>query len=186
MIKNKKWEVRLVKLNELIPNPDNPRTITAENFGRLKKKIERQGFRGVICVDNNNIILGGNQRYAALMDMGYAEELVPVTAPLFKMTEKERQEIIITDNLPDGDWNMEILANQYDTSDLIEWGMDVPWTEEPLDPENPEAKEEDFDINTKKVKIIFKYQDSHETIDKFIREMKQKYPELLYEVEIDD
>lgn len=118
--------------------------------------------------------------------MGYAEELVPVTAPLFKMTEKERQEIIITDNLPDGDWNMEILANQYDTSDLIEWGMDVPWTEEPLDPENPEAKEEDFDINTKKVKIIFKYQDSHETIDKFIREMKQKYPELLYEVEIDD
>lgn len=40
MIKNKKWEVRFVKLNELIPNPDNPRTITAENFGRLKKKLK--------------------------------------------------------------------------------------------------------------------------------------------------
>ena len=184
--KEKEWEIRYIKLNTLIPNPDNPRTITKENFERLKKKIKRQGFRGGICIDNNNIILGGNQRYAALMELGYSEKQFPITCPKFQMTEKERQEVIITDNVPDGEWNMEILANLYDQSDLLEWGVDLPWTEEPLDPENPDANEDNFDINTKKVKIIFKYKDSHEIIDKFIREMQKNYPELLYEVEIDD
>lgn len=186
IINGKEWQIQQIVLKELVPNPDNPRTITKENFDRLKEKIKRQGFRGVICVDNNRVILGGNQRYAALMDLGYADETVPVMVPMFKMTKKERQEVIVTDNVPDGDWNMEQLANQYDTSDLIEWGLDVPWTEEPLDPENPEAKEEDFDINTKKIKIVFTYKDSHEIIDKFIKEMQEKHPELLYEVEIDD
>ena len=65
-----------------------------------------------------------------------------------------------------------------------EWGLDLPWQEEPLDPDNPEEKE--FDENNAKVKITFFYKDSHTVIDKFLREMKQKYPELLFEVEIND
>lgn len=183
-IGNKEWEVVPMKVKDLKPNPENPRTISTEAFERLKRKIKRQGFRSAIQVDNDGIILGGNQRYHALMDMGYADAEVPVLKPLFKMTEKERQEAVITDNVSDGDWNQEMLANQYNIEDLAEWGLDLPWQEEPIDEENPEEKE--FDEENAKVKVTFFYKDSHIVIDKFLREMKQKYPELLFEVEIDD
>ena len=183
-IGNKELEIVMMKVRDLKPNPDNPRTITKDAFERLKRKIKRQGFRSAIQVDNDGIILGGNQRYTALMDMGYGESGVPVLRPLFKMTEKDRQEAIVTDNLPDGEWQMEMLANIFNPEDLAEWGMDIPWQEEPLDPDNPEEK--DFDIEKQKVKIIFSYTDSHEIIDKFLREMKEKYPQLMYEVQIDD
>lgn len=183
-IENKEWEIVPIKVKDLKPNPDNPRTITAEAFARLKRKIKRTGFRSVIQIDNDGIILGGNQRYHALMEMGYADAIIPVLHPLFKMTEKERQEVIVTDNVPDGDFNNEILANLYNVNDLLEWGLDVPWKEQPINEENPEQNE--FDTETAKVKISFYYKDSHTVIDKFLREMKEKYPELMFEVEIDD
>ena len=182
-IGNKEWEVVSVKVKDLKPNPENPRQISSESFERLKRKIKRQGFRSAIQVDNDGIILGGNQRYNALMDMGYAEQEVPVLKPLFKMTEKERQEAIITDNVSDVEWDTEMLANLFDQDDLTEWGLDIPWQEEPL---NEDGDEEEFDIEKQKVKITFSYKDSHEIIDKFLREMCEKYPELLFTVEIHD
>lgn len=185
-IENKPWEVVMLKVKDLKPNPENPRIITEEEFKRLKRKIKRQGFRAVIQLDNDGIILGGNQRYRALMEMGYAEAEIPVLRPLFKMTEKDRQEAIITDNISDGNFNTEMLANLYDLKDLAEWGMDMSWVEQPLDPENPDAKPEEFDVEKAKIKMSFFYKGSHEVIDKFIREMKEKYPALLFEVEIDD
>ena len=185
-IGDKEWEVVSMKVRELKPNPDNPRKISKDAFERLKRKIKRQGFRSAIQVDNDGIILGGNQRYHVLMDMGYGDSEVPVLKPLFKMTEKERQEAVITDNVSDGEWDVDVLANLYDQDDLTEWGLDLPWEEEPLNPDNPDEPTEDFDVEKQKVKIVFYYKDSHEIIDKFLREMKEKYPELLYEVEIND
>lgn len=85
-----------------------------------------------------------------------------------------------------GEWNTDTLANIFDQDDLTEWGLDLPWEEEPLNPDNPDEPTEDFDVEKQKVKIVFYYKDSHEIIDKFLREMKEKYPELLYEVEIND
>lgn len=189
MAKNKKvldkqWECRMVKLSDIFPNDKNPRTITKEKFERLKKKIEEVGFHSPIKVDNDGIILGGNQRYHALVDMGLGEFEVPVMYPKFKLTKKERQEIIITDNVSDGEWNMDMLADEFEQDDLIDWGLDLDWKSEPaLDEDNPEKE---FDVNTAKVKIIFRYTDAKEVIDAFLKEMKEKYPELLYEVQIDD
>lgn len=182
----KMWEHTTVKLKDLIPNEENPRTISETKFEKLKKKIQRQGFRSEFVIDQQNIILGGNQRYAALKSLGYWEEEVPVVRPLFELPEKLRQEIIVTDNVSDGEWNMDMLANLYEKEDLLEWGLDLPWEEEPLNPEDPDEPAEQFDVEKAKVKIVFYYKDSHEVIDKFLREMKEKYPELLYEVEIND
>lgn len=181
----KEWDCRKVKLSEIIPNSKNPRRITQEKFDRLKKKIEEVGFHSPIKVDNDGIILGGNQRYAALMAMGMGELEIPVMFPKFKLTEKERQEIIITDNVSDGEWNMDMLANEFEIDDLQDWGLDLDWKDQKLEDEDTgETKE--IDPQKCKVKLIFTYTDSHDIIDKFIREMKEKYPELLYEVQIDD
>lgn len=180
----KQWECRKVKLSEIFPNEKNPRKISSEKFNRLKKKIEEVGFHSPIKVDNDGIILGGNQRYHALVDMGAGDLEVPVMFPLFKLTEKERQEIIITDNVSDGEWDMDLLANEFEVDDLIDWGLDLDWKSEPaVNEDNPEKE---FDISTAKVKIMFKYTDAKEVIDAFLKEMKEKYPELLYEVQIDD
>lgn len=185
-IGDKEWEIVPLKVKDLKPNPDNPRTITEEDFERLKRKIKRQGFRAVIQIDNDGIILGGNQRYHALMDMGYAEKEIPVLKPLFQMTEKDRQEAIVTDNISDGRWDNEMVANLYNLEDLAEWGFDLNWIEKPLDQENPDNPPEQFEIEKQKVKITFAYKDSHEIIDKFLREIHEKYPELIYQVEIND
>lgn len=182
--KDKEWECRKVKLSEIMPNEKNPRRITQEAFDKLKKKIEEVGFHSPIKVDNDGVILGGNQRYAALMAMGAGEIEVPVMFPKFKLTKREKQEIIITDNISDGEWNMDMLANDFAQEDLQEWGLDIPWKDQEVTDE--EGEEKTIDIEKAKVKIIFKYTDSHDIIDKFLREMSEKYPELLYEVEIDD
>lgn len=184
MIENKEWGYKTVKLKELIPNKRNPRTISKDKFERLQKKIQQVGFHSPIKIDNEGVILGGNQRFAALSEMGYGEIEVPVMYPLFQLTEKERQQIIITDNVSDGEWDMEMLANDYEVSDLLDWGLDLDWKEEPLTEDGQD--EENFDISKQKVKIIFHYKDSKAVIDAFLKEMKEKYPELLYEVEIDD
>ena len=183
-ISGKKWQCVPVKIKELKPNPDNPRTITKEALDRLKRKIKRQGFRSAIQVDNNGIILGGNQRYHALMELGYEESEVPVLKPMFQMTQKEREEAIITDNISDGEWNMEMVANQFNPEDLVEWGFDIPWEDAEEKDENGEP--EQIDIEKKKVKITIAYTESHKVIDAFLREMHEKHPELLYEVEIND
>lgn len=180
----KQWECRKVKLKDIMPNKKNPRTITKDKFERLKKKIEEVGFHSPIKVDNNGVILGGNQRYAALMDMGAGELEVPVMYPLFELTERERQEIIITDNISDGEWDMEMLANEFDVADLSEWGLDLDWKDEKETDEN--GNEVEIDASKVKCKIIFPYDKNKEVIDAFLKEMKDKYPELLYEVQIDD
>ena len=107
----KQWEFTTAKLSTLKPNGDNPRTISGSSFEKLKNKIKRQGFRSIFVLDKDNVILGGNQRYAALKELGYIDQEVPVARPLFDMTEKIRQEIIVTDNVSDGEWNWDMLAN---------------------------------------------------------------------------
>ena len=184
MKKIKEWECRKVKLSDIIPNDHNPRKISKDKFERLKKKIEEVGFHNPIKVDNDGIILGGNQRYHALVEMGAGDLEVPVMFPLFKLTKKERQEIIITDNVSDGEWDMEMLANEFEIPDLIDWGLDLDWKDEPELGEDGQEKE--LDISTAKVKIIFPYTDNKQVVDAFLKEMKEKYPELLYEVQIDD
>lgn len=184
IFKDYPWGFKYVKLNDLMPNPDNPRTITKQAFERLQKKIKSLGFIMPMLLDNDGVVISGNQRYAALQEMGYGEVEVPVMYPEFKMTKKQRDQAIITPNISDGGWNDDILANLFEPDDLLEWGLDIDWKSEPaLDEENPEKE---FDVSTAKVKIIFKYTDAKEVIDAFLKEMKNKYPELLYEVQIDD
>lgn len=184
IFKDYPWGFKYVKLNDLMPNPDNPRTITKQAFERLQKKIKSLGFIMPMLLDNDGVVISGNQRYAALQEMGYGEVEVPVMYPEFKMTKKQRDQAIITPNISDGGWNDDILANLFEPEDLLEWGLDLDWKAEPaIDEENPEKE---FDVSTAKVKIIFKYTDAKEVIDAFLKEMKNKYPELLYEVQIDD
>ncbi len=122
-----------VKVKDLKANPNNPRYIRDEKFEKLKKSIqdfpEMLKLRPVV-VDDDMMVLGGNMRLKALTELGIDEVEVIKAKDL---TEKQKAEFIIKDNVGFGDWDWDMLANEWDNTQLGEWGLDVWNPEEDVD-----------------------------------------------------
>jgi hypothetical protein len=120
-----------VKVEELKLNDNNPRLIKDEKFKKLVKSIqdfpEMLQLRPIV-VDENNTILGGNMRYRACIEAGLKEVYIIKADGL---TEEQKKEFIIKDNVGFGEWDWDILANSWDNVKLEEWSLDVwqPQTE---------------------------------------------------------
>ena len=118
-----------MKITELKPNPNNPRLIKDDKFKKLCDSI--QAFPKMmelrpIIIDEGNIILGGNMRFNALKHLGYKELPVEWVKQANELTEEQKQEFIVKDNVGFGEWDWDILANEWDTEKLEEWGLDIP------------------------------------------------------------
>lgn len=117
-------ELRPIK--DIKPNPDNPRVIRDEKFAKLKNSIqefpEMLKLRPIV-VDENDVILGGNQRYRALQELGHKEVW---TIKASELTEAQKREFIIKDNVGFGENNWDVLANEWDAAELEAWGLDIP------------------------------------------------------------
>jgi DNA modification methylase len=117
--------IQTVKINEVKPNPSNPRTIKDDKFKKLVKSIqdfpEMLKLRPLV-VNSEMIVLGGNMRLKACKEAGLTE--VPIIYAE-NLSEDQQQEFIIKDNLGYGEWNWDDLK-EWDMSDLEEWGMDIP------------------------------------------------------------
>ena len=116
---------RTVKLSEIKPNPNNPRLIKDDKFHKLVKSI--QDFPKMleirpIVVNSDMIVLGGNMRLKACKEAGLKE--IPV---IFAddLTEEQQREFIIKDNVGFGEWDWEMIANEWDSEQLEEWGLDL-------------------------------------------------------------
>ena len=124
---------KLVNIREIKPNTDNPRIIKDHKFKKLVKSI--QDFpemleKRPIVVDENMIVLGGNMRLKALLEAGVKDVWIDVAEG---WTDEQKKEFIIKDNVGFGDWDWDILANEYDPADLSNWGLDVWQPEEEVD-----------------------------------------------------
>jgi len=116
-----------MKLTEIKPNPNNPRLIKDDKFKKLCKSIEafpKMMELRPIVVDDEGTILGGNMRYKALQALGYTEIDDEWVKRASDLTEKEKQEFIIKDNNEFGEYDWDVLANNFEVEDLLEWGMD--------------------------------------------------------------
>ena len=125
MAKFTKQTIQL-KLKDVKLNKNNPRHITKDKLAKLVKSIcefpEMTNIRPII-IDEDNVILGGNMRYRALKQLGYEDiEVVRVTG----LTEEQKKEFIVKDNLPYGEWDWEELSNSWDVATLEGWGLDIP------------------------------------------------------------
>lgn len=120
-------EIIYRKLSELKKLPNNPRTIKKDDMERLKKSIKDNPdyfeARPIILSNRTGdlVILAGNQRYEAAKALKMDE--VP-TFLLEGLTEAREREIIIRDNVSNGDWDFDILANEFNVDDLEKWGVD--------------------------------------------------------------
>jgi DNA modification methylase len=91
-----------------------------------------------IVIDENNIVLGGNMRLKACIEAGLTEVPVKVAT----LTEQQKNEFIIKDNVGFGEWDWDDLANNWDVQELTDWGLDIP----NFDATVLEAEEDDFSV----------------------------------------
>jgi hypothetical protein len=136
-------KVDKVKISEVKTNPKNPRLIKDDKFKKLVKSI--QEFPQMlelrpIVVDENNIVLGGNMRLKACKEAGLKEVYIVKAENL---TEQQKDEFIVKDNVGFGEWDWDMLANEWDTELLNDWGLFVP--EMPTEVDYSILDDEDLD-----------------------------------------
>jgi hypothetical protein len=115
-----------VPVSKIKPNPTNPRIIKDGKFQKLVKSIqefpEMLDLRPIV-VDEDMVVLGGNMRLKACIAAGLKEVPIKVAESL---TSEQKAEFIIKDNVGFGEWDWDMLANQWDATDLDNWALDVP------------------------------------------------------------
>ena len=134
--------IEWVKTKDIHANENNPRILKDDKFKKLVKSIkdfpEMLEIRPIV-VNNEMMVLGGNMRLRAIQEIGLKE------VPIIKaenLTEEQQREFLIKDNVGFGEWDWDALANDWDSAELNEWGLDVP----NLDLNELEATEDDFDV----------------------------------------
>ena len=117
-----------MKLTDIKPNPDNPRVIKDDKFKRLCNSIKdfpKMMELRPIVIDSDNVVLGGNMRLKALQFLGFKELPESWVKRADTLTDEEKKRFVITDNAGFGEWDWDILANEWEQEQLIEWGLDI-------------------------------------------------------------
>lgn len=115
----------LTKITDIKANPNNPRIIKDDKFAKLVKSIKefpKMLELRPIVVNDDMVVLGGNMRLKACKEAGLKEVHVVRASDL---TEQEQREFIIKDNSGFGEWDMEMLANEWSDLPLADWGLDI-------------------------------------------------------------
>jgi DNA modification methylase len=133
--------MQIVPITQVVPNTSNPRIIKDDKFKKLVKSIkefpEMLNLRPIV-VDADMVVLGGNMRLKACQAAGLTE--VPIIVA-DQLTPEQQAEFIIKDNVGFGEWDWDILANEWDAELLQDWGLDLPFDNTPV----LEAEEDDYE-----------------------------------------
>ena len=158
-----------VKISEVKLNPNNPRLIKDDKFTKLVKSIkdfpEMLDIRPIV-VNTDIIILGGNMRFKACKEAGLKE--VPIIVA-DNLTEEQQREFLIKDNTSGGEWDFEMLSNEWDVEQLEDWGLDIPNFEvdEDYSEKNKEIDVDDYE-DTMTLVLKFNEDDYHLVKDKLL------------------
>ena len=141
-------------INDITPNPTNPRVIRDEKFQALVKSIQEFPDMTMVrplIINQENIILGGNQRYMAMKEIGFT------TVPCQKVdwSEERQKEFLIRDNTNYGEWDWDALANDFNSDDLSDWGLDLPKMTEIEEEQEPT-------IETEKITLEYTTEEYHQ------------------------
>lgn len=140
-------------------NPSNPRIIKDDKFKKLVQSLQdfpEMATVRPIVIDETNTILGGNMRYKAMIEAGWDD--IPVTQ-VKGWTNEQKKEFVIKDNLSMGEWDYDILANEYDMKQLEDYGMDTRLELDDFSDKNKEVDVSDLenDLGTECPKCHFKF-----------------------------
>lgn len=164
-----------VKISSIKSNPNNPRIMRDFKFKKLVKSIEdfpEMLEKRPIVVDEDMMILGGNMRWRACKDAGLKEVWIDIAEG---WTEKQKEEFVIKDNVNFGEWDYDILANNYNVVDLDTMGVELNPTMfgEVEDNSNEEARNVVFNDYT----IYFANEKELDIWYSFMKKLKNKWEE---------
>jgi ParB-like chromosome segregation protein Spo0J len=145
-------KAEIVKISEVKVNPNNPRLIKDDKFAKLVQSIkdlpQMLAIRPIV-VNTDMVVLGGNMRLKACKEAGLKE--VPIIIA-DNLTEEQQREFLIKDNVSGGEWDWQMLANDWDTEQLNDWGLNVPVFET----KDYSDKNEEIDIDSMDSDMIIK------------------------------
>lgn len=114
-----------LKIEEVKPNPSNPRFISEVKFNQLVKSLQdfpEMAKARPLIINQDNVVIGGNMRLKAMQEAGW------ITVPTIKVdwSEEKQREFVIKDNNNFGEWDWEILKSDFGAEELKEFGLDLP------------------------------------------------------------
>jgi hypothetical protein len=156
-----------VKLYKIKGNPRNPRIIKNDKYKKLVasiKEFPQMLEKRPIVVDEDMMVLGGNMRLKASKDAGLKEVWIDIEEG---WTKEQKDEFVVKDNVNFGEWEWDMLANDWDSVQLADWGLDV-WQNE--------DDEQNNDVNDISDNIAEEYRVEIELTSE--REQEQVFNEL--------
>lgn len=145
-----------INIKKINPNKSNPRFITDKKFNKLVQSIKdfpEMLEKRPLVVDENMVVLGGNMRLKALQKAGIKNVPIDIAE---NWTEEQKKEFIIKDNIGFGEWDWDVLANNYDKDILNDWGLDILFDD---DIDLNDFFEENEKNSEEKNKITLEYND---------------------------
>jgi ParB-like chromosome segregation protein Spo0J len=168
-----KYNLKFVKASEVKANPNNPRVIKDDKFKMLVNSIKNfpqmLQLRPLI-LNAEGVVLGGNMRLRACIDAKVKE--IPVVYA-HDLTDEQQREFIIKDNVGYGEWDWDILANEWDCDLLQLWGLDIPSAEN----ESAVPEQEESHVIT----ITFASYETMQRAKKQLKKILSEYPDTTIE-----
>lgn len=141
--------IKEINIKEIKSNPNNPRVLKDDKFKKLVQSLkdfpEMANVRPIV-VNTEMIVLGGNMRLRAMQEAGWKKAPVQIV----DWSVEKQNEFIIKDNVGFGEWDWDILANEWNEDELENWGLDLPILDEKELKENGEinfSTELDYESN---------------------------------------
>jgi len=123
-MKQLEWHNEKRKISDLIPYESNPRQLTDKQYNDLKKSLTKFNLAEIPAINLDNKICAGHQRLKIMSEVYGNDFEIDVRVPNRKLTEKEFQEYNIRSNKNTGEFSFDILANEFEVDDLIDFGFE--------------------------------------------------------------
>ena len=170
------WEFVKIKVKDLVQQETNPRRIRKEQKEELQKSISKFGYAQPIVITNDNLIIGGHQRF--LIAKSNKELEIECMRALEELNHKQIEELTIRLNKNIGEFDFDMLANYYEPEDLVDWGFTLEELQlEEITNDNKETK-------THEILIKFHNADDLNQAERDIESIVGKYIGAFYTVKI--
>ena len=116
--------IEKIEINKLKAATYNPRQISTKQYKDLKESITKFGLVDPIIVneyftENYYVVIGGHQRLKICKELGYKD----IGCIILNLNKEQERELNIRLNKNTGDFDMDILANEFDIEELTDWGF---------------------------------------------------------------
>lgn len=145
------WHTVERKISDLVPNIENPRTMSPKQIEDLKRSLKKFDLVELPVVDVDNKVIAGHQRLMVLKLLGREHESIPVRIPNRKLTQKEYDQYLLGSNRIHGDWDWQALADNFDIETMLASGFDDTDLTHIFD--DLEVEDDEFDVEKELEKI---------------------------------